>query len=270
LNFKRILSRLKRSESRIEGCVLKPYAPLDTPYRATRDANCVSPKGIVEGINVLMIWLIRHAESEANAGLRTSDPSKIGLTPTGIEQAKCIEAYFDTQPSLIVTSSYTRTKQTAEPVMWKFQDIQHEEWPVHEFTYLSPLHCQQTTREERRPMVHAYWHRCDPFYIDGDGAESFSDMMSRVEDTLRRLERSEDDFIAIFSHGIFIRAILWSLLSSPVEMNSNSMKRFKAFIEAMEMPNGSIVKLKFWSKEEVWFSKVMDAHIPADLSVRGR
>ncbi len=103
-------------------------------------------------MNMLTVWFIRHAESEANAGLRSSNPAEIALTAKRIGQTKYIKAYFDSQPSLIITSPYKRTKQSAEPVIEKFQSSYQEEWPVQD-TYLSPLRCQHTTANERRPIV---------------------------------------------------------------------------------------------------------------------
>src|SRR4051812_43055625 len=60
------------------------------------------------------IWLIRHGESESNAGLPTSDTAKIALTPRGFAQAECIVAAFTRPPSLIVTSPYLRAIQSAQ------------------------------------------------------------------------------------------------------------------------------------------------------------
>jgi len=52
------------------------------------------------------IWLIRHAESIANAGAATSQPSTIPLTDRGTQQAECVAASFTKQPDLVVLSPY--------------------------------------------------------------------------------------------------------------------------------------------------------------------
>jgi len=67
------------------------------------------------------IWFIRHAESEANAGLPTSDPASIALTAKGFEQAKLVSELIDIEPGLVIMSSYIRTQQTAEPFLKKYQ-----------------------------------------------------------------------------------------------------------------------------------------------------
>ncbi len=117
------------------------------------------------------VWFIRHAESEANAGLPSSSPIQVGLTAKGIKQAKQIALSFQKPPDLIITSPYMRTKQTAEPTLQRFPDVLHEEWPVHEFTYLTRFLDQPTTISDRRPTVNAFRQRRDPFYTDGEGAE---------------------------------------------------------------------------------------------------
>jgi broad specificity phosphatase PhoE len=48
------------------------------------------------------VWFIRHAESEANAGLPTSDPKSIELTKKGFEQAKLVSELIDVEPDLVI------------------------------------------------------------------------------------------------------------------------------------------------------------------------
>jgi probable phosphoglycerate mutase len=126
-------------------------------------------------------WLIRHGESESNAGLPTSDTAKIVLTPRGIAQAEYIAAAFTRAPSLIVTSPYLRAQQSAQPTIGRFPQARQEEWPVHEYTYLSLANRHNTTLHGRKPQIDAYWERCDPQYLDGDGAESFCARVERAQ-----------------------------------------------------------------------------------------
>src|SRR5215475_7985470 len=123
------------------------------------------------------VWLIRHAESIGNAGLATSRPDTIPLTGRGIEQASYLADSFSQAPALIVTSPYIRTQQSAKPTIQRFPAARQEQWEVQEFTYLSPARYLDTTAADRIPFVEAYWSRCDPHYVDGDGAESFADFI---------------------------------------------------------------------------------------------
>ncbi|HKC86457.1 MAG TPA: phosphoglycerate mutase family protein, partial [Blastocatellia bacterium] len=117
------------------------------------------------------VWLIRHAESAGNAGLTTSRPDTIPLTGKGIDQASRLADSFTRPPTLIVTSPYIRTQQSARPTIERFPAVRREQWPVQEFTYLAPARYQDTTDADRWPFAEKYWSRCDPHYIDGEGAE---------------------------------------------------------------------------------------------------
>src|SRR5688500_12168421 len=96
------------------------------------------------------IWLIRHGESESNAGLPTFDTAEITLTPRGFAQAKHIVEAFSRPPSLIVTSPHLRARQSARPTIERFPQARLEEWPVHEYTYLSLASRHGTTLQGRK------------------------------------------------------------------------------------------------------------------------
>jgi broad specificity phosphatase PhoE len=215
---------------------------------------------------MLTVWFIRHAQSESNAGLPTSDPAAIALTPRGYEQAACITAAFRERPTLIVTSPYIRTQQTAQPTIRAFPDAPQAEWPVHEFTYLSLDHRRGTTPKQREPLLHAFWERCDPAYCDGAGAESFGDLIRRAQATLDQIARFDAGFLAIFSHGLFARAVLWSLLAAPQQaIDAAYMRNFRLFVTALKMPNAAILPMHFDSTGAVWFSPFVTSHLPEHL-----
>jgi len=186
------------------------------------------------------IWLIRHAESESNAGMRSSDPGKIPLSPSGLEQAKNLVEKFIEPPNLVITSPYIRTKETAAPLLKKYTDVVREEWKVHEFTFLSPSKCQNTTQAERMPMVKKYWEECDPEYCDGEGAESFSDFIGRVKNAIDKLKKRDGKFIALFSHEQFIAAVLWIGIDNELRVSMDKMKEYKIFLGNNRIPNTGI------------------------------
>jgi probable phosphoglycerate mutase len=203
------------------------------------------------------VWFIRHAECETNIGLPTADATAAQLTPKGIKQAGQIASALPHCPDLIITSSYLRAKQTADYTCRRFPHAPLEEWPVHEFTYLSQsVSGRSTTIDERRSLVDEYWSRLDQHYTDGNGAESFTNLMNRVRDVLDRLKNSDVDFIVVFSHGQFILAVL-SLL---IGLNINNMEQFRHFLLAKEIPNGAIVKVAF-QQQDAWVSQFITTHL---------
>src|SRR6185369_5668027 len=108
--------------------------------------------------------------------LATENPQTVLLTEIGREQAHKTSLVFDRPPTLIVKSKYTRAIQSAQFTIDRFPTVPVETWDVHEFSYLSPAVLGKTTMKERWPIVQAYWDRCDPAYIHGEGAESFEDL----------------------------------------------------------------------------------------------
>ncbi|WP_448952459.1 histidine phosphatase family protein [Labrys neptuniae] len=176
------------------------------------------------------IWLIRHGESTANVGAASKDAASAPLTETGWRQARETAAKFTQAPDLIVVSPYLRARQTAAPTAERFAAVPVETWPVQEFTYLSPVRCANTTTEQRRPLVDAYWRLADPAKVDGPGAESFTQMLERVRAMARRIEASPCARIAIFTHGHIMQA--WRLLAENPEASDRAdMKRyFSAFL----------------------------------------
>lgn len=190
------------------------------------------------------VLLIRHSESQSNAGMPTLRPDLIELTEEGWEQAKEITRFIQNSrfnPELIVTSSYLRTKQTAASTLLAYVSVPEEEWPVHEFTYLSSWHEAVSTIEDRQPMVDAYWELSDPSYVDGEFSESFEQFIARVREVKKRLANSNLNRIAVFSHQQFISAFSWLSRWHKQNMTPDAMKNFRAFMKAYPIPNAGII-----------------------------
>lgn len=102
---------------------------------------------------MIRVFLIRHGQSESNAGLRSADPGSAPLTPDGHRQARQIARVLADVPALIVTSPYLRARQTAQPTISRFPQAACQEWPVQEFTYLGDLHGRTSTAAERQPCA---------------------------------------------------------------------------------------------------------------------
>ncbi len=186
---------------------------------------------------------IRHAESTANAGLKTEDPTSITLTPEGFAQAARVT--LPGRPDLILSSRYIRTTLTAEPTVRRYPDVPYEVWEIQEFTYLSPDKYRGTTVQERTPMAVEYWLRGDTAYLDGPGAESFDALTERCRRVIRDLKIRGCDLVAAFSHQQFITALKWSaegLLDHP---DKATMHAFRAELIANPVKNCQSVEFNF-------------------------
>ena len=70
---------------------------------------------------------------------------------------------------------------------------------------LSPEKLGSTSREECTPLAEKFWANCDPNYLHGPDAETFSDFIKRVEIMKERITTLDESFVAIFSHGYVIK-----------------------------------------------------------------
>lgn len=184
------------------------------------------------------IYLIRHGESAANAGEATDLPNTIPLTALGHQQAQALAQQFPEPPTLVVTSPFLRTYQTAAPTLARFPTARHEVWPVQEFTYLSPVSCIGTTAAARQPRARDYRERNDPDYVDGEGAESFVMLLQRTHAMLERL-RHETGVVAVFTHGQMIRATQL-LRENPQASAATLMRQFHT---TPAIPNAAVIPL---------------------------
>jgi len=156
----------------------------------------------------MRVVFIRHGQSTGNAGVPSPDLATIALTDVGWQQARAVAAGWTEAPTLLVTSPYLRTQQTAAPTIERFPDVPVEVWPIEEFTYLQPARWNGTRAAERAPHLARYWAQADPAYCDGPGAESFGTLLRRAEAALSRLAAlPAASLVYVFSHGQFIQAV---------------------------------------------------------------
>lgn len=155
-----------------------------------------------------MILLIRHGESLANAGITTDNHITIPLTAKGYQQAYNVSLEISVKPDLIITSSFTRAIETARNTVEKYENAKVETWMVEEFTYLEPTACVGKSVEDIRKKVTAYWDLLDPYYKDGENAESFVMVLERARAVYQKLILLQDKYVLIFSHAQFIKVLI--------------------------------------------------------------
>lgn len=210
------------------------------------------------------LLLIRHGESESNAGLPTMYPQSVELTDLGFQQAKYIAYYLEVQvsPNLIVTSPFQRTKQTAALAKSRLPNIPLEIWPVQEFTYLSSKEFPDPTDvQDRKPLVDLYWGLCDPTFVDGPGSESFAQFIERVRGVIKHLKESSYETIAIFSHEQFIRAALWLTQGDMVTPDEETMRKFRDALRLSRLRNGAILRTEYDNSQDRWDWELITSHL---------
>lgn len=192
-------------------------------------------------------YLIRHAESTANAGQVTQHPDNIPLTPLGQSQAQALAERLVLSPSLFVLSPFTRAQATAAPLLARHPQVPVQVQPVQEFTYLNTRRWAGTTAEQRWPAVAHYWATSNPNVCEGEGCESFCGLMARADALLALLAERQHlpGSTVVVSHGIFICAVLWRALATEGghPLTAASMAQFRAFQQQLQPANVSIARL---------------------------
>jgi broad specificity phosphatase PhoE len=146
-----------------------------------------------------VIWLVRHAQSTANAGAPAANYPTIPLSELGWLQARSFVKRVPRAPERIVWSPFLRARQTAEPLLAQFPHVPTAELPVEEFSYLHFPGDRELTWQDRAPRVEAYWARQDPLHRDGGVGESYADLVERVRQFLHAA-RDWRGFQVVFSH----------------------------------------------------------------------
>ena len=195
----------------------------------------------MEGKN-MSIFLIRHAESEANINGKTLSHASIALSENGHIQAQNL---CSTLPKIdhVMVSKYLRTQQTAAPILEKYKLDFEVDDHLHEFSYLSEQKCANTNLNDRKAWVNAYWERMDYQHRDADDAESFEDLYLRVKAFHDKLKIVAEDYavkhLAVFSHGQFLQLLIMQI-QQPRSLTKELMKQFRADLVQQPIKNTEI------------------------------
>lgn len=208
------------------------------------------------------VWLLRHGQSESNAGQPVDSPESPKITDFGRRQALLAAQALPEAPDHVIVSRYVRSQETAEPILERFPQAQREIWNTREYTYLAPERYHGATAEDRKPARDDYWRRLDPAFVDGPGAESFNGFVIRLQDCLRRLGELPGNGVLV-GHGQHLRGLLLlalfpQILDAPDEKR---MRHFLAWRGAFPWPNGAWVRLGFRDGRAVQIDPLESAHL---------
>ena len=190
----------------------------------------------------MSIFLIRHAESEANINGKTLSHASIALSENGYVQAQNL---CSTLPKIdhVMVSKYLRTQQTAAPILEKYKlDFEVDEH-LHEFSYLSERKCANTNLNGRKAWVNAYWDKMDCQHRDADDAESFEDLYLRVQVFHDKLKAVAGHYaeknLAVFSHGQFLQLLIMQI-QQPSLLTKELMQQFRSDLVRQPIKNTEI------------------------------
>ncbi|MCX6741122.1 MAG: histidine phosphatase family protein [Candidatus Parcubacteria bacterium] len=212
---------------------------------------------------VSWIYFVRHAESGSNGGEEFRGHTKDqGLSVTGEKQAKALAKILKKEKfDLIILSPFKRAQDTAKPFLKiAGHKIPVKTWPVQEFVYHSLGKKRKKNLAEKLESAKKYWLAADPDYRDSKEAETYRDLIKRIELVRKKIIQDKHQKILIVSHGHFIKHFTWRLLHETLEINKESMPRARDFTRAMRTGNTAIIKIAKIGKK-LYVSEINERHL---------
>lgn len=189
------------------------------------------------------ILLVRHGQSQANAGGVTTAHHAIPLTRIGHAQAHALADRLPQQAAAILASPYERAQDTARPYSQKLGLPVHTMDALHELDAIALECITGMTGVQRGEVAAAYWTAADPHLRTGAGAETFTEFAQRVQVfRLQTLPQLADGSV-LFGHGMWIEMLFWQLLGFVADDRAG-MQGFRAFQQGWPMPNGAVYRIE--------------------------
>lgn len=188
-------------------------------------------------------FLIRHAQSESNAGIIINQNHLINLTELGIKQAESLSTKLIKMlpnPQAVFVSPYIRTAQTAKPYLTKLGRESQLIDALQEFNMLDFQRIERKCLAEIRVMADEFW-ATDNAHRDSDQTDSFDEFVTRVKTARQAFAQMDDGDYVVFTHGMWIGMLIWQLLHADGQKVHD--KRAFAVYELAVRPNNCDVYL---------------------------
>ncbi len=202
-------------------------------------------------------WLVRHGESESNIGL--PDPSREGskLSPRGWEQVRAVVDHLP-EPDLIVSSPFVRARESAEPLRARFPDVATATWQVQEFCPLADSYYTNVAMESRLATFRDFFDIDDPEHRCDVNTETFTDCIQRVNTLFDNLRASNMQQIVVFTHGTFLRMVLWQKMLGGL---GNGVAAFGRFQKTFSLPNTAFIRGQVDNRNNIFLSGIVTDHL---------
>ncbi|WP_315044148.1 histidine phosphatase family protein [Faucicola mancuniensis] len=192
------------------------------------------------------IYLIRHAQSESNAGVAIRPNHEINITELGKTQANeladWLQQHIDEPITDIFISRYLRTQQTAEPFLTKTARTAMIIDDLHEFNYLDFEHIKLLNLAEIRQMAEDFWQKPSNFQ-DSEQTDSFVNFVQRVKNVRTFFDNLPNGTYVVFTHGMWLGMLIWQVLHADGKRVFNQQK-FREFELAIRPKNCEVFLLK--------------------------
>ena len=185
------------------------------------------------------IYLVRHGQSQANAGGMTLENPLVPLTELGELQARAIAPLLPPTRVAIWSSPFKRTLDTAAPYCARMGRIAATHDDLREHETVDTVQLRGSSCEERETVVADYWMKSDPDHRSGPGAETFREFHERVARARLGFLPGLPDGSVIFGHGMWMALLLWQLWGFAA-VDCLSMTLFRRFQLGFPTPNTGV------------------------------
>lgn len=199
------------------------------------------------------IYLIRHAQSESNAGQAVRPNHAINLTDVGKTQAQSLADWLTDHISEPVTeifvSQYIRTQQTTQPYLQSTKRTATVIDELHEFNFLDFDTIKDLSFDDIRVIADDFWQQHSA-HRASELTDSFEHFVARVQKVRAYFDALPGTYL-VFTHGMWIGMLIWQLLigNSPRLYN---MKKFREFELATRPKNCEVLLLAPAGIKKVW------------------
>lgn len=200
------------------------------------------------------IYLIRHAQSESNAGQAVRPNHAINLTDVGKTQAQELADWLSanvTEPvTEIFVSQYLRTHQTAQPYLQSTKRTATVIDELHEFNFLDFDTIKDLSFDDIRVIADDFWQQHSA-HRASKVTDSFEHFVARVQKVRAYFDTLPDGTYLVFTHGMWIGMLIWQMLlgDSP---RLHNMKKFREFELATRPKNCEVLLLAAAGIKKVW------------------
>lgn len=160
-------------------------------------------------------YLIRHAQSESNAGHAIRPNHEIALTDLGWQQAAELSGWLHAHvptPDKVFVSSYIRTHQTAKPYLDKMGIAPIAIEDLREFNYLDYEHIKDLNMPQIIKMADEFWATGDKTHTDSPSTDSFVNLVTRIKSVRDSFLELPEGTYVVFTHGMWLGMLMWQLM----------------------------------------------------------
>ena len=191
----------------------------------------------------MIVYIIRHGETLANASGRIQGQTDSPLSPRGLQQCQRVaEALGSSRIEAVFSSPLRRARDSALPLAKALNlEVQLDD----RLLEINAGIFQGLAWDEigqRYPAEAAKWRSHDPDFVIPDG-ESRRGLMERAEVFFRQLPATGYEQVAVVAHGGILAAALKALLEvparrNPFALNNGSISRLS--IDGQASSNGDV------------------------------